>query len=114
MSEKILSISYASQWLTKMHTLALFFRIDKSANSFTNISLSAFSRRVVWEKFCCFPCKPVYELITGIEWTNQDVRNALSEVENLVITDTDDAYSRFIFQKSRICQLAYNSRLHKK
>ena len=39
MSEKILSISYTSQWLTKMHTLTLFFRIDKSANSFTNISL---------------------------------------------------------------------------
>ena len=59
-------------------------------------------------KFFCFPCK-VYELITGIEWTNQNVRNGLSEVENLIITDTGDTYSRFIFQKSRICQLAYNS-----
>ena len=32
-------ISYISQWLTQMHTLALYFRIDESANSFTNISL---------------------------------------------------------------------------
>ena len=29
----------------------------------------------------------VYELITEIEWTNQKARNALSEVENLIITN---------------------------
>ena len=81
--------------------------VESSRNLHFPATLSA-------RNFVCFPCKPVYELITGIEWSNQDVRNALSEVENLVITDTDDAYSRFIFQKSRICQLAYNSRLHKK
>ena len=27
----------------------------------------------------------VYELITKIEWTNQSTRNALSEIENLII-----------------------------
>ena len=37
--KKYISISYTSQWLTQMHTPALFFRIDESANSFTNISL---------------------------------------------------------------------------
>ena len=37
--KKCISISYTSQWLTQMHTLALFLRIDESANSFTNTSL---------------------------------------------------------------------------
>lgn len=37
--KKYISICYTSQWLTQMHTLALFLRIDESGNSFTNISL---------------------------------------------------------------------------
>ena len=39
MSKKYISISYTSRWLTQMHTLALLFRIDESANSLPNISL---------------------------------------------------------------------------
>ena len=37
--------------------------------------------------FSIFGRTKVYELITEIEWTNQNARNALSEVENLTITN---------------------------
>ena len=32
----------------------------------------------------------MYELITEIEWTNQNARNAISEVENVIKTDIHD------------------------
>ena len=39
------------------------------------------------ESFTIYGQTKVYELITKIEWTNQSTRNALSEVENLIIQD---------------------------
>jgi len=39
----------------------------------------------------------VYELITKIVWTNQSTRNALSEVENLIIIIIVNWTEEFLF-----------------